>query len=144
MNDIKGIDELKTGTSEVPEDVDSRTEKASILEAVDLVAVITSAPEVSDSEDKIRFENGDIGLERMAEEVHQMWSNWMKHLFTQGWVLTDQGFKINTEATKRWRRQMTTQYSQLSEDEKQVERDIARRYLNVAWAPENETEENHV
>ena len=91
--------------------------------------------------DKILFEDGDIGLEHMADGVHQVWCMWMEYLFSDGLALRDGGFKINPPECKRWKRQMITPYAQLSEDEKQSHRDIARRYLNIAWAPQIEAYE---
>jgi hypothetical protein len=92
--------------------------------------------EVSDRKDKIRFEDGDLGLERMADAVHQVWCMWMEYQFSLGLVLRDKGFKINPKEHGRWRRQTMTSYAELSEEEKQSARDIARRYLNIAWLPD--------
>ncbi len=111
------------------------------------VAVFTAPPlpvkdtEVSDR-DKIRFEDGDIGLESMANVVHQVWASWMDYMFTKGWSLQDGGFKIDSKSVKRWKRQMNTPYDHLPEDEKQSARDIARRYLNIAWFPPKEENKN--
>lgn len=131
MNDIKGIDELKN---------DDISEE--ILEILEDEALLGEVPpedtEVSDSKDKIRFEDGDVGLEAMADEVHQVWCMWMEYMFSKGLVQQDRGFKINPAEFARWRRQMVTPYAQLSENEKQSDRDIARRYLNIAWAPQGE------
>ncbi|MCK5602218.1 hypothetical protein KAR91_10125 [Candidatus Pacearchaeota archaeon] len=120
MSNIKGIDELKADDGATP-NWDGR-------------AVETEASD----HDKIRFENGDIDLERMADVVHQVWCVWMEYMFKQGHVSSFKEFVISPEPHGRWRRQMITPYAQLSEGEKQSDRDIARRYLNIAWSPENE------
>ena len=78
------------------------------------------------------FKNGDPKLERMADEVHQVWCNWMRHMFMQGSLMSDNGPWVMYESAKRrWARQITTPYAQLSESEKESDRNIARRYLDI-------------
>ena len=131
---IKGIEELTDEAlladvfGEVHDEV-----KEIVSETPILGEDVFSAPH-----DKILFEDGDLGLEEMADVVHQVWCMWMEYMFSKGLVLRDKGFKINPAEHGRWRRQMITPYAQLSEDEKQSDRDIARRYLNIAWAPQIE------
>lgn len=120
---IKGINQMKSTEEYEQEEITPKPE-------------VKSETKVSDRNDKIRFEDGDIGLEAMADEVHQVWCMWMEYLFKQGWTLTDKGFKIDSESVKRWKRQMITPYAQLSEIEKRSERAIASRYLNIAWLPD--------
>lgn len=121
MSNIKGIDELKADDGATP-NWDGR------------------AVETEESDhNKIRFEDGDVDLERMAHEVHQVWCNWMEHMFKEGYRDYLNGpWIMDNEARRRWQRQMRTPYAQLTEGEKHSDRDIARRYLNIAWAPENE------
>lgn len=70
-------------------------------------------------------------LERMAEEIHIVWSGWLKYMFTKG--LWAQGqWTMEEFARQRWVRQMKTSYAQLSESEKDTDRHIAERYLNIA------------
>jgi len=158
MGSIKGIDKLHKDINKKLEDefdehkdqyfrndaiepVAEDTEKLMTLSASEAPPQIT--PLTSETlgaiglrKDKILFEDGDLGLEHMAEVVHEVWCMWMRYLFTKGWALQDKGFKIDTESVSRWKRQMNTPYAQLSEDEKQSDRDIARRYLNIAWLPD--------
>lgn len=144
MYGIEGIDELKDdpGDEEMtapytpPVDITKVSDEAGVRLAEEalLADVFGEVP----PKDKIRFEDGDIGLERMAGEVHQVWASWMDYMFSKGLVLRDKGFKINPTEHRRWRRQASTPYDQLPEDEKQSDRDIARRYLNMAWFPPEE------
>ncbi len=76
--------------------------------------------------------DGDPELERMADEVHQVWCSWMEYMFQQGErILVGGPWSMNELAKRRWARQMITPYSQLLEDEKRTDREIARRYINI-------------
>jgi hypothetical protein len=70
--------------------------------------------------------SGNPKLERMADEVHQVWCEWMQYMFSQDFY-----------AYIRWIRQMKTPYAQLSESEKESDREIARRYLEIVLSEEN-------
>jgi hypothetical protein len=52
------------------------------------------------------------------------------------------GFVIEPKVVNRWKQLMITPYAQLSEDEKKVDREIARRYLNVALLNEIKRNKN--
>lgn len=98
------------------------------------VQAFLEAVEIEEDIFKVEIEKvsgEDPHLERIADVVHQVWANWMEYMFTKGWMLTDKGFKIRSDSVIRWRRQMITPYAELSENEKQSDRDIARRYLDV-------------
>jgi hypothetical protein len=79
-----------------------------------------------------KYKNGDPNLERMADEVHQVWTNWMRYMLGNGFPRPGGGWIMNDDVYKRWQRQMNTPYAQLSEKEKESDREIARRYLDVA------------
>jgi hypothetical protein len=125
-------DELQS--EEAPLDVDTLIADGATPEwdgrAVETGALHTLSEVLENIEEPI-FEDGDPKLERMADVVHQVWCNWMEYLFTKGWTLQDKGFKIDSGSVKRWKRQMKRPYAELSEDEKQSDRDIARRYLDL-------------
>lgn len=94
--------------------------------------------EVAAPESEIQFMDGDPRLERMADEVHQIWCTWMEYMFNQGSpILGNASWVMNKSAKYRWTRQMITPYAQLSEDEKVSDREIARRYLDIALLKEN-------
>jgi GT2 family glycosyltransferase len=56
-------------------------------------------------------------LEKFSNIQHEIWSNWMKYLFT------------DKENVDRWKRQMETPYKDLSEKEKQLDRDVVLQYI---------------
>lgn len=92
--------------------------------------------EASTPKADVLFKDGDHDLERMADEVHQIWCEWMEYLFKQGKHMSVSGQSVwvmNDSSKRRWRRQMRTPYAMLSEGEKASDREIARRYLNNAF-----------
>lgn len=66
-------------------------------------------------------------LERAARMVHEIWAGWYR------W----QRDHSTEENVARWERQEKTDYSDLSENEKESDRTIARRYLSL-FAAEHE------
>ena len=78
------------------------------------------------------YDIGDPRLERMADEAHQVWAMWLENLFKSGTQYDRGHFLIHSNNVNRWRRQMETPYSQLPELEKESDRKVAQRYLDVA------------
>lgn len=70
--------------------------------------------------------------ERMAEAAHDAWSGWMEYLFGKSQTLEDGSVVIPASLVERWKRQMHTPYSELSEEEKESDRAEADRYLSAA------------
>jgi len=74
----------------------------------------------------------DCGLaqqmrEKLAELMHEMWSDWMCHLFSRGTfnegdTWEDRTWTMPSWAVQHWTRQMNTPYSELSEEEKDSDR----------------------
>lgn len=71
-------------------------------------------------------------IERYAEFAHSQWSGWMKYLFSKCSVSEDETAIIPKWAVERWKRQMNTPYAELSEQEKESDRDEARGMLRIA------------
>lgn len=74
---------------------------------------------------------GPESIEKMADEVHQVWCNWMKYMFDQGHVNLEEKWIMPREKLLRWRRQMETPYLELSEAEKKSDRKLALRYIEL-------------
>jgi hypothetical protein len=68
-----------------------------------------------------------MNIEKWAESEHDCWSDWMKYLFSKG-VESNGSFIIPKELVERWKRQMNTSYSELTEKEKQSDRDVVYKY----------------
>ena len=78
----------------------------------------------------------DALVEAMADEIHQVWANWMKYMFSQGHVDVVHSYQqgswvMQSEKVERWHRQMHTPYAQLSESEKVSDREIAQKYIAI-------------
>ena len=69
-------------------------------------------------------------LETKAAAQHAVWGHWMRYQFSVclNTIDGDGSLIIPGELVKRWKRQMDTGYYDLSEDEKQSDRDIVRKF----------------
>ena len=64
-------------------------------------------------------------IEQLSNAQHEIWSHWMR------WF-----FKNDTpENRKRWKLQMVTPYSELSEQEKESDRRVVREFLACQITP---------
>jgi hypothetical protein len=64
-------------------------------------------------------------MEVFAEIAHEIWSHWMKYQKTKGYW-REVGFLLAHDDMRRWERQMNTLYSNLTEEEKKSDREIAK------------------
>lgn len=72
----------------------------------------------------------DHRVEVLAEYAHQAWSGWMEYLFSKCEPKFREGsLEIPSWAVERWKRQMTTPYTDLPDGEKESDREEARRML---------------
>jgi hypothetical protein len=70
-------------------------------------------------------------IDIIGSMVHAVWCNWMEYLFTKGKFNDDGSFTIDAEAVARWKLQMKTNYFCLPVSERQSDRDIAIKYMNL-------------
>ena len=75
----------------------------------------------------------EIDIEKIAAVQHEIWSHWMKYLFLISEEPGDGTVIIDKEKADRWRRQMTTDYNDLTEKEKESDRTQAKKVINVLW-----------
>lgn len=69
--------------------------------------------------------------EQLAALEHVQWAGWMKYLFEKSIENADGSINIPTELVERWKRQMKTPYSNLSENEKESDRELADKVLQI-------------
>lgn len=72
-------------------------------------------------------------LEKNAKLCHDIWSHWMNYILTQGEYIEKKGeevsFSIPIDKINCWKMQMLTEYEDLSEEEKDSDRRIAKRLV---------------
>jgi hypothetical protein len=70
-------------------------------------------------------------VETLAAVEHERWSGWMRYLFTRGQHHPDGSFTIDAGSVAHWTRQMETGYSDLTEREKESDRQEVRKTLRA-------------
>ena len=70
-------------------------------------------------------------LEALAALEHERWSHWQRYLHSKCIPGDDGSLTIPTELVGRWTAQMSTRYAELSEKEKESDRDQVRQTLDV-------------
>lgn len=76
-------------------------------------------------------------LEQLASIQHDIWSHWMRYLFSQITKnihvdkLNPDGYIIPSDKVARWSRQMKTKYDELSDQEKQSDRDQVMKFIHL-------------
>jgi len=60
-------------------------------------------------------------LEQLAELEHEQWAHWTKYMLDN----------LAPENIERWKRQIDTPYSELSEKEKESDRNWARKVIEI-------------
>jgi len=84
-------------------------------------------------EEKSSIANEEL-IEALADQEHASWARWMRYLFSQCEILSDGRVLIPSHLMGRWARQSTTPYAQLSEREKQSDRDEVMHILPIILA----------
>ena len=70
-------------------------------------------------------------IEQLADKEHASWARWMQHLFSMCTHLPDGRLVIPGMLVVRWERQANTNYAELSEQEKQSDRDEVAHILPI-------------
>ena len=71
--------------------------------------------------------------ELVAEVQHEIWAHWMEYMFSQCERVEDAKgvLQIPSDKVYRWIRQMNTPYAELSDKERESDREQADKVLNV-------------
>lgn len=70
-------------------------------------------------------------VEQLAAIEHERWSQWMRWQFSLCNTLDTGEVVIPSELVERWTRQMNTRYRDLTEQEKDSDREEARKSLGA-------------
>jgi len=73
----------------------------------------------------------DTLRERLAAIQHEIWISWMKHLFSVCIPKADGSYSIPVEKAEHWKRQINTPYQNLTEKEKESDREQADKVLDI-------------
>lgn len=69
--------------------------------------------------------------ETIARIQHDIWSRWMKYMLTCGEYDKRGNWIMPKEKVERWHRQMNTPYSELTEKERDSDRERADRVMGA-------------
>lgn len=70
-------------------------------------------------------------LEALAGAEHASWARWMEYLFSVSERTEDGAYRIPLRSVRHWERQIRTPYRDLTEKEKESDRDEVRRILPI-------------
>ena len=71
-----------------------------------------------------------VGIrERLADVQHAIWAHWMRYLFSVSIENHDGAVTIPADKVARWKRQINTEYTNLTEREKDSDREQADKVL---------------
>ena len=69
--------------------------------------------------------------EQLAAYAHRAWSGWIRYMWSKGTYNANGSFTIPKELAARWHRQMTTEYIDLPEGEKESDRAEADEMIKI-------------
>ena len=67
--------------------------------------------------------------EQFADLAHAIWAHWMRYMFSCGQQLADDTWIMPADKVKRWTRQMHTPYAELSDKERESDREQADKMI---------------
>lgn len=83
------------------------------------------------SQDAENFLSTPAALEAVAAVEHERWAHWQRYLHDQCTTLGDGSLLIPARLVTRWTQQIATPYANLSEQEKDSDREQAYEYLKA-------------
>lgn len=71
----------------------------------------------------------DSMIDALADIEHDRWSHWQRYMHEKGVRQADGSLLIPSDLVAQWDRQIATPYAELSEEEKESDREQVRKYL---------------
>lgn len=71
----------------------------------------------------------EVAVEELAALEHERWAHWQSYVHSVGERRLDGSLVIAPELVARWERQIATPYVDLTETERESDREQVRRYL---------------
>jgi hypothetical protein len=73
-------------------------------------------------------------VEQLASVEHERWSHWQRYMHSKCLRLSDGSLLVPAELVSRWESQFKTSYADLTDQEKESDREQVRRYLPLVAA----------
>ena len=70
-------------------------------------------------------------MEQLSYIEHERWSHWQRYMHEKGVRQADGSLVIPADLVQHWDRQISTPYHELSEKEKESDREQVRKYLTL-------------
>ena len=70
-------------------------------------------------------------IEDLADQEHDSWARWMEHVFKVSEENEDGTVTIPKDKVDRWKRQIETEYEDLSNKEKESDRKEVRKFVKI-------------
>jgi len=70
-------------------------------------------------------------LDVIADQEHEQWSHWMKYMFSCGTTNDDGSWTMPKDKVERWKRQMETPYTSLTDKEKMSDKEMAEKPITA-------------
>lgn len=68
-------------------------------------------------------------VDELASIEHERWAHWQRYVHSKAQKRSDGSLVIPADLVAQWERQITTPFTQLSEKEKDSDRDQVQKYL---------------
>lgn len=73
-------------------------------------------------------------IETLAAIEHERWAHWQKHMHAKGVRRPDGALVLPAEMVAQWESQIARVYAELTDEEKESDREQVRRYLPMIAA----------
>jgi hypothetical protein len=73
-------------------------------------------------------------VDELAAVEHDRWAHWQEYMHSKGELHIDGSLTLPSELVQRWQAQIRTRYADLSETEKESDREQVRPYLSIIAA----------
>jgi hypothetical protein len=70
-------------------------------------------------------------VERLATVEHERWAHWQRYMHGKSIKQQDGSLLIPPDLVHHWERQLSTPYGELTENEKDSDREHVRKYLPI-------------
>ena len=77
----------------------------------------------------LKKQHDETVTEIFAEVAHSIWAHWMRYMFSVCQTSPNGNVMIPDELYTRWMRQLNTHYVDLTEKEKQSDRNVAEQFI---------------